>query len=121
MHVKKSKFVKITCILVFSDNDSFVRKCSICNCEINTLYTNDMYANEMYANERLPLFLVPQPRSPTASGPPGSNPSNPPLHVPDNRPNIHPIENSYSTHCVAIVAHGWFLRMRDTFGGSSNG
>ena len=50
MHVKKSKFVKITCILVFSDNNSFVRKCSICNCEIYTLYTN-----EMYANERLPV------------------------------------------------------------------
>ena len=27
-------------------------------------------------------------------------------------------ENLY---CVAIVAHGWFLRIRDTFGGSSNG
>ena len=52
MHVKKSKFVKITCILVFSDNNSFVRKCSICNCEINTLYTNDMYANERLPNNR---------------------------------------------------------------------
>ena len=52
---KSLKFVKITCILVFSDNNSSVRKCSICNCEINTLYTNDMYANEMYANERLPI------------------------------------------------------------------
>ena len=51
--------VKITCILVFSDNNSFVRKCSICNCEINTLYKNDMYANEMYANERLhPIILT---------------------------------------------------------------
>ena len=25
------------------------------------------------------------------------------------------------THCVAIVVHKWFLRIRDTFGGSSNG
>ena len=55
MHVKKSKFVKITCILVFSDNNSLVRKCSICNCEIYTLYTNEIYANEMFANERLPV------------------------------------------------------------------
>ena len=30
-------------------------------------------------------------------------------------------KNSYQNHCVAIVAHGWFLRIRDTFGGSSNG
>ena len=26
-----------------------------------------------------------------------------------------------NVHCVAIVAHKWFLGIRDTFGGSSNG
>ena len=50
MHVKKYMFINTTCILVFSDNNSFVRKCSIYNCEINTFY-----ANEMYANERRPI------------------------------------------------------------------
>ena len=30
-------------------------------------------------------------------------------------------KNCFTYHCVAIVAHWWSLRIRDTFGGSPNG